>query len=312
MAAPRAVFAQQPVRLRKIVFLSGTAENDPQTQSWTAGFERGLDELGWAKGRNIEIEYRGGHGDLNRLRTLAADLAKEPPDVILALGTTATNALKRAGVSAPVVFAVVNDPVAQGIVPSMAKPDGNITGFSLMDYSVLGKAMELLHLVAPRIERVSLLFNPETYPYYDTFLKSTEIAHITPLQVSGLRLRSAAEIEPGVATLSGAGLVVAPDTFNNVNRTEIIRATAKHGIPATYPYRQFVLDGGLMAYGPDPADIVRRSASYIDRILKGAKPAELPVQAATKFGFLINAKTARTLGLQVPPNLLFTADEVIE
>jgi putative ABC transport system substrate-binding protein len=268
--------------------------------------------LGWSKGRNVQIEYHWGEGDVGRVRALAAEVAKQPPDVILALGTTAVTAVKQATTSVPVVFAVVNDPVAQGIVSSMAKPGGNITGFSLMDYSVLGKAMELLKEVAPAITRMSLLFNPETYPYYETYLKSLQGAPATPFEVTGLRLRSAAEIEPALSKLSSSGLAVAPDTFTNVNRVPIIRAAAQHRIPATYPYRQFVLDGGLMAYGPDPADIVRRSATYIDRILKGAKPAELPVQAATKFEFLINAKTAKSLGLQVPSKLLFTADEVVE
>ena len=304
--------AQQPVRMRRIVFMTATAASDPQSIGWIAGFEQGLEGLGWTKGRNIEIEYRWGAGDVSRINTHAAEVAKQAPDVVLALGTTVVTAVRRATTSLPIVFAVVNDPVAQGVVSSMAHPGGNITGFSLMDFSVLGKSMELLKRVAPAITRVALLFNPDTYPYYDTYLKSADVQSAVPIDVMGLRVRSPAEIESELRKLSGFGLVVVPDAFANVNRAQIIKSAAENRIPASYPYRQFVLDGGLMTYGPDPADIVRRSATYVDRILKGAKPAELPVQAATKFEFVVNLKTARSLGLEVPSALLFTADEVIE
>lgn len=312
-AWPLAARAQQPVRMPRIGIITGTAEADPQNKVWIAGFVRGLEELGWHPGRNVTLDFRWSDGDVARLRGHAAEFAKEPPDVILSIGTASTAAMTKATRSAPVVFAVVNDPVAQGYVASMAKPGGNVTGFSLMDYSVLGKAMEYLKQIAPAITRIALLFNPDTYPYYETYLKSVAASHSTPLEVVGLRVRSAADIEPAIAGLaSGVGLVVAPDTFTNVNRAPIIRAAAQHRIPATYPYRQFVVDGGMMAYGPNPADTVRQSATYIDRILKGEKPADLPVQAATKFEFLINAKTVKALGLVVPSNLMFTADEVIE
>jgi putative tryptophan/tyrosine transport system substrate-binding protein len=311
MALPLPAAAQQ-ARTRRIVFMAATAESDPQSSGWIVGFERRLEESGWIKGRNIEIEYRWGAGNVELVAAQAAEVAKQAPDVILALGTTVVTAVKRATSSIPIVFAVVNDPVAQGIVPSMAHPGGNITGFSLMDFSVLGKSMELLKRVAPAVTRMALLFSPVTYPYYQTYLKSDDVRSASSFEVVGVPVRSSAEIEPALGKLTGFGLVVVPDAFANVNRARIIKSAAENRIPATYPYRQFVLDGGLMTYGPDPADIVRRSAAYVDRILKGSKPAELPVQGATKFEFIVNLKTAKTLGLEVPSTLLFTADEVIE
>jgi putative ABC transport system substrate-binding protein len=312
LAAPFAARAQQTARLPRVSAVIGTNENDGPVQSWIAGFENALNDLGWSPGRTINLNYHWARGDVARLRAIVAAIAQEPPDVVFALGTFPMTMVKPAITSVPVVFAVVNDPVAQGFVSSLAKPGGNVTGFSLMDYSVLGKAMELLGQLAPAITSITLMFNPDTYPYYDTYLKSVQ-ASTTPFKVAALHVHSAAEIEAGIANLpSGSGIVAAPDSFTTLNRTSIIRATERHRIPATYPYRHFVIDGGLMAYGPDPQDIVRRSASYVDRILKGAKPEDLPVQAPTKFEFLINAKTAKALGLQVPSSLLFTADEVIE
>ena len=308
---PSAALTQQAPK-RRVVFVTGTAASDTQTRAWTVEFERGLEELGWSQGRNIEIEYRWGEGHLARVRANAADVAKQAPDAVLALGTLVVTAMKQATTSIPIVFAVVNDPVAQGIVPNMAHPGGNITGFSLMDYSVLGKSMELLKELAPGITRSAVLFNPDNYPFYETYVKSIQATPPASLEVTALRLRSTAEIEPALAKLSGSGLVVAPDTFANLNRELLIRTAAQNRIPTTYPYRQFVLDGGLMTYAPNPADVVRRSTAYIDRILKGARPAELPVQAPTKFEFLINARTAKALGLEIPSRLLFTADEVIE
>jgi putative ABC transport system substrate-binding protein len=311
-AWPITARAQQTARLPRVAVVVGTNETDGPVSSWMKGFEGALSDLGWSQGRTVNLDLRWARGDVERLRTIVAEVAKEPPDVILAVGTFPMTAVKAAITSVPVVFAVVNDPVAQGFVSSMAKPGGNITGFSLMDYSVLGKAMELLAQLAPATTNMTLMFNPDTYPYYDTYLKSVQ-ASATPYKVTGLRVHSAAEIEAGIAGLpAGSGIIAAPDTFTTLNRWSIIRAAEQHRIPTTYPYRHFVVDGGLMAYGPDPLDIVRRSASYIDRILKGAKPQDLPVQAPTKFEFLINAKTAKALGLQVPSSLMFTADEVIE
>ncbi len=309
---PNVVYAQQPARTPRIGVISGTAEADPQIKSWIAGFTRGLEELGWHPGRNVALDFRWGDGNMARIRNHATEFAQQPPDVVFSIGTASTGAMKQAGGSVPVVFAVVNDPVAQGYVSSMAKPGGNITGFSLMeDYSVLGKSMGFLKQLAPAITRIAMLFNPDTYPYYETYLKSAT----TPLDVSGMRVHSVPEIEAEIAKLAelpGIGLLVAPDTFTNVNRGPIIRAAAQHRIPTTYPYRQYVVDGGLMAYGPEPAETVRQAATYIDRILKGEKPADLPIQAPNKLELVINAKIAKAQGLQVPSTLMFTADEVIE
>ena len=310
---PFAARAQQSVRMPRVGILIGTAEDDPAAKVWIARFISGLEELGRYPGRNVELDFRWGNGIEARIREQSAELANRPPDVILAVGTAATGAIKKATTSVPVVFAVVNDPVAQGFVSSMAKPGGNITGFSLIDYTVIGKAMGLLKQVAPATTRFVLMFNPDTYPYYETYLKSIEGSPSTPFALTGLRLRSAADIDPAIAALpEGVGLVVAPDTFTNVNRGSIIAAAARYRVPATYPYRLYANDGGLMAYGPNPADLLQRSAAYVDRILKGVRPADLPIQAPSKFEFVINAKTAKALGLAVPTNLLFTADEVIE
>ena len=304
--------AQQSARMPRIGIITGTAEADPQIKSWVGGFMRGLEELGWHPGRNVTLDFRWGDGNMAGIRSHAAEFVRQSPDVVFSIGTASTGAMKEAGGSVPVVFAVVNDPVAQGYVSSMAKPGGNITGFSLMEnYSVLGKSIGFLKQLSPEITRIAMLFNPDTYPYYETYLKSTT----GPLDVSGMRVHSVAEIETEIAKISGhagIGLLVAPDTFTNVNRGPIIRAAAQHRIPATYPYRQYVVDGGLMAYGPEPAETVRRAATYVDRILKGEKPADLPIQAPTKLELVINAKIAKALGIQVPSNLMFTADEVIE
>ena len=299
----------QSGRIPHIGILIGSSESDPAAQTWMAHFKKGLEELGWQPGRNVALDFYWGNGVEARLREQAEALAKHPPDVIFSVGTASTSVIRQATSTVPVVFAVVNDPVAQGYVSSMAKPGGNITGFSLMDYSVLGKSMEFLRQVAPSVTRIALLFNPDTYPYYETYLKSPS----TPLPITGLHVRSAAEIELKIAKIEpGTGLLVAPDTFNSVNRKTIIQRAAEHRIPATYPYSLFVKDGGLMAYGPNPADVVQRSAAYVDRILKGDKPADLPIQAPTKIELTINVKTAKALGLAVPSSLLFTADEVVE
>jgi putative tryptophan/tyrosine transport system substrate-binding protein len=312
VASPFTVLAQQPA-LRRVGILIGTAENDPLAKAWIAAFESGLEELGWKQDRNVRFDVFWGNAIEARIREQAVEIVKQPPDVIFAVGTAVTGAITQATTSVPVVFAVVNDPVAQGYVSSMAKPGGNITGFSLMDYSVLGKAMELLGQITPAIKRIAFLFNPDTYPYYETYLKSVHASAAIPFEVTALRTRSAAEIEPAIAGLgSDVGLLVAPDTFTNVNRAQIIRSAAQRRIPATYPYRFFAVEGGLMAYGPNPTDVVRRAATYVDRILKGAKPADLPVQAPTRYDFVLNLKTAAQLGLEIPPTLLARADEVIE
>jgi putative ABC transport system substrate-binding protein len=238
------------------------------------------------------------------------------PDVILAVSTPAIAVLKKSTHSIPLVFAIVNDPVAQGFVSSVAHPGGNITGFSFIDFSTLSKTLQLLKQAAPGVNRVGFLFNPDSYPYYEVYLKSVggdrqEVA----LDVTALRVHSEAEIEQAFevfAAAPGAGLVVPPEPFTSAHRKLVVKLAAQFRVPTAYGLRDFVTDGGMMSYGPNNTDIFVRSASYIDRILKGVNPGELPVQAPTKFDFVINAKTAQALGITIPANLLALADEVIE
>ena len=249
---------------------------------------------------------------------LAAEFVKVGlgPDLIVAVGTPSVAALKQATRSIPVVFAIVNDPVAQGFVASMAHPGGNITGFSFLEYSMVGKSLEMLKQVAPSLTRVAVMFNPDTYPYYNIFLRSFEgTARTLSLEVTGAPIRTPADIEETIARLGGpqdSGLLVTPDPFNTVHRKLIMHAAERHRVPASYSYREYVRDGALMSYGADIADIIRRAATYVDRILKGASPADLPVQAPTKFELAINLKTAKALGVAIPPSLLALADELIE
>jgi putative ABC transport system substrate-binding protein len=313
VAWPLAVRAQQ---MRRIGVLMVPVESDPAGQARLAAFRQALGELGWQEGRNVRFEYRWPGADIGRIRAYAAELVALGPDLILAYGTPVIAALKQVTRSVPVVFVIVNDPVAQGFVSSMAHPGENITGFSLMDYSVVGKMMELLKKSAPGVTRVSFMFNPDTYPYYEVYLRSL-LAAPSPLslEVIPARIRSEAEIEEAITKLAvapGGGLVVPPEAYTNVHREPIIRLAAQNRLPAIYGNLDHAAEGGLMSYGPDQTDILRRSAAYVDRILKGDKPGDLPVQAPTKFEFVINLKTAKALGLTFPPELLAIADGVIE
>jgi putative tryptophan/tyrosine transport system substrate-binding protein len=250
------------------------------------------------------------------VRDYAAELMQLAPDVIIANGTPSVAALKQATTTIPIVFTVVNDPVAQGFIASMAHPGGNITGFSFLEYSMVKKSLEMLKRIAPGIVRVAVMFNPDTYPYYDIHLRSFEtVAKLLSIELAGAPVRNPAEIEDAVAKLAqqpGSALLVTPDPFMNAHRGTVIRAANQERVPATYSYRQHVQEGGLTSYGPDSVDIFARSASYVDRILKGTKPADLPAEAPVKFELAINLNTAKVLGLEVPPTLLALADEVIE
>jgi putative ABC transport system substrate-binding protein len=272
--------------------------------------------LGWVEGRNLNIEWRWTGGDIARVREYATELVRLAPDVIVANGTPSVAALKQATTSIPIVFVVVNDPVAQGIIVSMAHPGGNITGFSFLEYSMVGKSLEMLKQVAPGTVRVAIMFNPDTYPYYALHLRSFEtVARTLSLQLTAAQVRSSEEIDEVVAKLAwqpGSALLITPDPYLVVHRGAVVRAAGQYRVPATYSYRQHVQEGGLMSYGADTVDIFRRSASYIDRILKGTSPADLPAQAPVKFEIAINLKTAKALGLDIPPNLLALADDVIE
>jgi ABC-type uncharacterized transport system substrate-binding protein len=315
-AWPLAARAQQSQKARRIGALMALGEDDPQSAERVASFRQALADLGWSEARNLKIEWRWTRGDIARVREYSAELVRLAPEVILAQGTPNVAALKQATTSIPIVFAVVNDPVAQGFIASMAHPGGNITGFSFLEYSMVGKSLEMLKQVAPDLARVAVMFNPETYPFYDIHLRSFEtVARPLSLALTRAPVRTPAEVEHVIAKLGqqrGSALLVTPDPFTVVHRGAIIRAAAEHRVPATYSFRQHVQEGGLMSYGADTNDIFRRSASYIDRILKGARPADLPAQAPVKFELAINAKAAKALGLNVPQTLLATADEVIE
>ena len=316
-AWPLAARAQQPAgKVARLGVLMSTDENDPVAQGRVAAFRQGLAEFGWVEGKNLKIEWRWSGGDIARVRDYAAELVQLAPDVLLANGTPAIAALKQDTATIPIVFAVVNDPVAQGIIASMAHPGGNITGFSFVEYSMVGKSLEMLKQIAPATVRVAVMFNPDTYPYYKIHLQSFEgVAKALSLELTGTPVHNAQEIDDAVARLGrepGSALLVTPDPFLLVHRAAAIRAAAQYRVPATYSYRQNVGEGGLTSYGADANDIFRRSASYIDRILKGTRPADLPAQAPVKFEIAINLKAAKALGLDVSPNLLALADEVIE
>ena len=311
-----AAHAQQVERIRRVGILMALSENDPQGKERVSALRQALADLGWTEGSNLTLDWRWTGGDIARTREYAAELVRLAPEVILANGTPAVAALKQATTSIPIVFAVVNDPVAQGFIASMAHPGGNITGFSFLEYSMIGKSLEMLKQIVPGVARVAVMFNPETYPYYDIHLRSFQtVARPLSIELIGALVRSQADIEQAIATLEHRvdnAVLVPPDPFTLVHRGEIIRASERHAVPAAYCYRQMVREGGLMSYGADPIDIFRRPGSYIDRILKGTNPADLPAQAPAKFELAINLKTAKALGLEVPPSLLALADEVIE
>ena len=315
-SVPLTAPAQQPERIRSLGMLMSNSEDDPLAQMRVAALRKGLAQLGWTEHRNLKIEWRWTGGDIARVREYAAELVRLAPDIIVANGTPSVAALKQATTSIPIVFVVVNDPVAQGIIESMAHPGRNITGFSFLEYSMVGKSLEILKQIAPGIARVAIMFNPDTYPYYAVHLRSFEtVASALSLELIEAQVRSLQEIDDVVGKLGqqpGSALLVTPDPYLVVHRGVVIRAAGQHRIPATYSYRQHVREGGLMSYGADTVDMFERSAAYIDRILKGTNPSDLPAQPPAKFETAVNLNTARALGLVVPPNLLALADEVIE
>jgi putative tryptophan/tyrosine transport system substrate-binding protein len=312
---PLAARAQQAERVQRITALMSMTADDPEAQPRVAAFESGLRELGWLDGRNLRIEYRWvSDGDL--LRRIAAELARMPPDLILATSTPVMAALQEQGLSVPIMFVQVTDPVGQGLVPNLARPGGHITGFTNFEFSIGTKWLEALKQIAPRVSRVALIYNPETAPYADLFQRPVEAAApafaVTPMTVAA---RSAPELERAVdafARTPNGGLLVLPDVTNLIHRDQIIALAARHRLPAVYPYRYYAASGGLLSYGSEQADVFRRAASYVDRILKGTSPGELPVQAPIKYELVINLKAAKALDLEVPATLLARADEVIE
>ena len=309
-AWPLTARAQQAVRMRRIVFLHALARNDPEAQVRIAAFQQGLAALGWTEKRNIEVEHRFAGGDFAQVQAEAAQVASSAPDLIAASGTVVVAALKQATRTIPIVFCMVNDPV--DLVASLARPGGNITGFTFIDFPLIGKWMQMLKEIAPGVRRMMLLFNPQTAPFYPSFLR--ELGESAGSVVAGLSATSVRDVAAitAFAREPAGGIIAAPDPFINTHRGLIMALSEHHRLPAIYSYRQFVTEGALVSYGPDTADIVRRSASYVDRILKGEKPGELPVQSPTKYELVINLKTAKTLGLSIPPTVYALADEVIE
>jgi putative tryptophan/tyrosine transport system substrate-binding protein len=313
---PLAVRAQRGDRVRRIAVLMTNAEDDPEGWTRAAAFRQGLRELGWTEGQNVRIDWRWSGGDVERMRDYAAEAAALAPDLIVANGAAHLSAVKQATRSIPIVFVLVSDPVGQGFISGLGNPGGNITGFTFVESSMFGKSLELLKQVAPALTRVGFIFNPNTVPFYERSLPTFEThARHESVEVTPARVRTEVEIDAAVARLAaapGGGLIVPPDAYTMVRRDSIVKSTAQHRIPAIYSYRQVIKEGGLISYGPETADIFRRSASYVDRILKGANPGELPAQAPAKFELIINLKTANALRLEIPPKLLALADEVIE
>ena len=309
--------AQQPGRLRRIGVLMSWDESDPEIKTFLSAFMQGLAELGWTDGGNVRMEVRWAGSNVDRLRMFAKELVDLQPDVILATSTPSTAALQQATRAIPIVFAGMSDPVGAGFVASLSRPGGNLTGFINMEGAFAGKWLELLTEIAPGIKRAAIMFNPDTAPgggsyYLPSFDAAARKLKVEPIAA---RVRSVAEIETVITSLGrepGGSLVVMPDIFVETHRGQIILLAARNNVPTIYSLSVFARDGGLLSYGPDRVDIFRRSASYVDRILRGAKPAELPVQLPTKFEMTVNAKTAKSLGLDVPLFLQQRADEVIE
>src|SRR5262245_705254 len=303
--------AQQGARMRRIAVLMNNAEDDPEGQARAAAFRQGLEALGRTEGKNLRIDWYWTGGDVPRIRRDVRQLADHPQNGRVTL-SEALQVIR----SIPIVFVLLTDPVGQGFISSLARPGGNVTGFTFFEYAMFGKSLELLKKVAPAITRVGFIFNPDMTAFYDQFLPVFETdARQSSIKLTVARVGTAAEIDAAIAKLAaapGGGLMVPPDAYTLVNRDLIVRSTAQHRIPTIYSYRQTVKEGGLMSYGPETTDIFRRSAWYVDRILKGAKPAELPVQTPVKYEFVINLKTATTLGLTVPLRVHGLADEVIE
>jgi putative tryptophan/tyrosine transport system substrate-binding protein len=315
LAWPAVTRAQQTERVRRIGVLMTTGENDAEGRARVAAFVGGLREVGMDEGRNVRLDYRWGGTEAERLRTLASELVTFRPDVLFAGSSPSLAALRRTTTTIPIVFASVSDPVGQGFVESLAHPGANITGFTNFEFSIIGKWVELLKQIAPMTKRFGVIFNPDTAPYALRYLHAFEdAARSFAAEPVTAPVRSDGEIEGAIAALaqSEGGLIVMTDTFTTARRKVIISLTSRYRVPALYPGRFFTAEGGLMSYGTDVPDLFRRSASYVNRILNGAKPRDLPVQQPTKFELVINQKTAKALGLTIPETLLATADEVIQ
>jgi putative ABC transport system substrate-binding protein len=312
---PLAASAQQEGRVRRIGVLLSFSADDPEALASVGAFLQGLQQLGWTDGRNVRIDYRMTAGDADRSRRYAAELVALAPDVILAMGISTVGPLLQANRTVPIVFANVIDPVGAGFVASMARPGGNTTGFTNYEYGMSAKWLELLKQIAPRVTRVAVMRDPSLTSGTAMLAAIQAVAPSFGVELSPVDVRDAGEIERAVTAFargSNDGLIVVPNPTANFQRELIVTLAAKHRLPAVYPYRYYITSGGLISYGPDPIDQFRLAAGYVDRILKGEKPADLPVQAPTKYELVINLKTAKALGLTVADTLLARADEVIE
>jgi putative ABC transport system substrate-binding protein len=314
-AWPLAARAQQRDRVRRIGVLMVGDENDPERKRRLSAFTQALAGFGWTDGRNVRMDVRWGGDDINRTRALAQELVGLQPDIILTSGTPETVALQRETRTIPIVFAGAGDPVATGIVARLDRPSGNVTGFATLEATLGGKWLELLSEIAPGLKRAAIMLNPDNaavsafMPSIETAARSLKVVPITA------PVHSDAEIETAIIALGrepGGGLVLIPDGWMNEHRASIISAAALNNVPAVYGVSSTVRDGGLLSYGPDPVDAFRRAATYVDRILRGEKPGDLPVQLPTKFEMVVNRKTATALGLAIPPSILLRADEVID
>jgi putative ABC transport system substrate-binding protein len=316
LSRPIKARAQRADRMRRVGLILALGEDDPEAQSRIKAFRLGLRDLDWLEGRNIHIDYRFSAGDPMQIKEQAAELISLAPDVIVGNGSPVLTALRRATTSIPIVFSIVNDPLGQGFVSSMSHPGGNITGFSFIDFPMIGKWIGMLKDVSPSLSRVALMFDPDTSPYYDVYLRSFErVSRSIAVEISAASVRDETEVERTIARLgqeAGSGLIAGSDTFVIVHRDAILRSVKTHGVPVVSPYKQFVREGGLMSYGPDTADIFRRAGSYVDRILRGEKAADLPVQSPIKFELVINMVAAKELRLTIHSSFAMLADEVIE
>jgi len=313
---PLAARAQQGDRVRRIGVLMTLDENDPEPKARLSAFTQALADLGWNDGRNVRMDPRWAGSDTNRMQALAQELVRLRPDIIVATSTPATVAVQRETRTIPIVFGNVSDPVVMGIVAALNQPGGNITGFAFLEASLGGKWLELLSEIAPWLKRAAIMLNPETTPSTSVYMPSFEMAARSLKVVpSTAPVHDDVEIETAIIDFGReprGGLVVVPDVFTLAHRATIISAAARNNVPAVYWQSNFAREGGLLSYGNDLTDTFRRAASYVDRILRGTKPAELPVQLPTKFEMVVNLKTAKALGLDVPPSILLNADEVID
>jgi putative tryptophan/tyrosine transport system substrate-binding protein len=314
VAWPLSARAQQSERVRRIGVLMNSPANDAVSQGRLTAFVQGLQELGWTVGRNLQIDYRWGAGNVERYRTFAAELVALTPDILVTVGAPAVEALQRTTRTVPIVFASVTDPVGGGLVATLARPGGNTTGFTISEYGLSGKWLELLKEIAPSVMRTAVLRDPVAVGI-GQFAAIQAVAPSLQVELSPVDVRDAGEIERAVTAFAhrpNGGLIVTASAFTMIHRELIIALARRHQLPAVYPFRYYVSSGGLASYGPDFVDQFRRAAGYVDRILKGEKPADLPVQAPNKYELVVNLKTAKALGLEMPTTVLARADEVIE